>query len=185
MRCATTCSARSTFGQDGAVSQEGFQARYDAELANEYGNLASRTLNMLERYSDAIVPAVATEAALRAEFAGLFERLDELLSRAELSAALDEIWQRVRRLNRYVEENAPWVLAKDAARAAELAVVLALTGGGPAGCHRGIAAVHALEDRATAGRARLSRSTLAFAAQGRGTRVRRSHPPPGGLIRAA
>ena len=114
-----------TFGQDGAVSQEGFQARYDAELANEYGNLASRTLNMLERYSDGIVPAVETEAPLRAEFAGLFERLDDLLSRAELSAALEEIWRHVRRLNRYVEENAPWALAKDAARAAELAVVLA------------------------------------------------------------
>src|ERR1019366_8042557 len=58
-----------TFGQDGPVSQEGFQARYDAELANEYGNLASRTLNMLERYSGGIVPAVETGAPLRAEFA--------------------------------------------------------------------------------------------------------------------
>lgn len=80
---------------------------------------------MLERYSDGVVPAVETESALRGEFAGLFERLDDLLSRAELSAALEEIWQHVRRLNRYVEENAPWALAKDAARADELAVVLA------------------------------------------------------------
>jgi methionyl-tRNA synthetase len=114
-----------TFGQDGAVSQEGFQARYDAELANEYGNLASRTLNMIERYAGGVVPAVPTEPALRAEFAGLFERIDELLSRAELSAALEEIWQHVRRLNRYVEENAPWALAKDPARAEHLAAVLA------------------------------------------------------------
>jgi methionyl-tRNA synthetase len=114
-----------TFGQDGAVSQEGFQARYEAELANEYGNLASRTLNMLERYCDGVVPAVDTEPALRAEFAGLFERIDELLSRAELSAALEEVWQHVRRLNRYVEEKAPWVLAKDPDRANELTVVLA------------------------------------------------------------
>ena len=80
---------------------------------------------MLERYCDAVVPAVDTEAALRAEFAGLFERLDDLLSRAELSAALEQIWQHVRRLNRYVEENAPWALARDAARAAELEAVLA------------------------------------------------------------
>src|ERR1035441_1825000 len=89
-----------TFGQDGPVSQEGFQARYDAELANEYGNLASRTLNMLERYSDGIVPAVETEAPLRAEFAGLFERLDDLLSRPELSAALEQIWPQGRPVER-------------------------------------------------------------------------------------
>jgi methionyl-tRNA synthetase len=114
-----------SFGQDGPVSEAGFQARYEAELANEYGNLASRTLNMLERYCDGRVPVVPTEAALRQQFAGLFGRVDDLLSRAELSTALEEIWRHVRRLNRYVEENAPWALAKDPDRAGELAVVLA------------------------------------------------------------
>ena len=114
-----------TFGQDGAVSQEGFQARYDAELANEYGNLASRTLNMLARYCDGLVPAVATDPQLHADLGGLFATVDELLARVELSVALDEIWQRVRRLNRYVEERAPWALARDPARADELASVLA------------------------------------------------------------
>jgi methionyl-tRNA synthetase len=114
-----------SFGHDGPVSEEGFQARYDAELANEYGNLASRTLNMLGRYCEGAVPAVATDAALREEFAGLFARVDELLARAELSAALEEIWRHVRRLNRYVEERAPWALAKDPDRAEELAAVLA------------------------------------------------------------
>jgi methionyl-tRNA synthetase len=114
-----------SFGQDGPVSEAGFQARYEAELANEYGNLASRTLNMLERYCDGRVPVVPTEAALRQQFAGLFGRVDDLLSRAELSTALEEIWRHVRRLNRYVEEHAPWALAKDPDRAGELAVVLA------------------------------------------------------------
>ena len=114
-----------TFGQDGPVSQEGFQARYDAELANEYGNLASRTLNMLGRYCDGRVPAVATDERLRAQFAGLFARVDELLARAEISAALEEIWQHVRRLNRYVEENAPWALARDPAARERLTEVLA------------------------------------------------------------
>ena len=114
-----------SFGQDGPVSADGFQARYDAELANEYGNLAGRTLNMLERYCGGVVPEVATDASLREEFAGLFARVDELLGAAELSAALEEIWRYVRRLNRYVEENAPWVLAKDPGRAAELSAVLA------------------------------------------------------------
>jgi methionyl-tRNA synthetase len=114
-----------TFGQDGPVSLEGFLARYEAELANEYGNLASRTLNMLERYCDATVPGVETDPALRADFDGLFERVDALLGRAELSAALDEIWQRVRRLNRYVEERTPWALAREPGRAEELRQVLA------------------------------------------------------------
>jgi methionyl-tRNA synthetase len=114
-----------SFGQDGPVSAEGFQARYDAELANEYGNLASRTLNMLERYCDGAVPVAATEQAVRDEFAGLFGRVDELLARAELSAALEEIWRHVRRLNRYVEEQAPWAMAKAPERAGELAAVLA------------------------------------------------------------
>jgi methionyl-tRNA synthetase len=114
-----------SFGADGPVSQDGFLARYDSELANEYGNLASRTLNMLERYCEGVVPTVATAAELRAEFAGLFGRVDELLDAAELSAALEEIWGHVRRLNRYVEEQAPWVLARDADRAGELAGVLA------------------------------------------------------------
>jgi methionyl-tRNA synthetase len=104
---------------------DGVRARYDAELANEYGNLASRTLNMLERYCDGVVPAVATDPHLRGEFSGLAARIDELIARADLSLALEEVWQRVRRLNRYVEETAPWTLARDEGRADELAQVLA------------------------------------------------------------
>jgi methionyl-tRNA synthetase len=161
-----------TFGQDGAVSQEGFQARYEVELANEYGNLASRTLNMLERYCDGVVPAVDTEPALRVEFAGLFERIDELLSRAELSAALEEIWQHVRRLNRYVEEKAPWVLAKDPDRAHELAVVLASLAEGLRVVTVALlpympSKTVTLLDALGAG----ERTTRAFAAQGWGARV--------------
>jgi methionyl-tRNA synthetase len=114
-----------TFGRDGPVSAEGFRARYDGELANEYGNLASRVLNMLGRYCDGVVPAVATDPLLRPEFAALFERVDELFSRFELSLALEEIWVQVRRLNRYVEENAPWALARDPDAAGRLAVVMA------------------------------------------------------------
>jgi methionyl-tRNA synthetase len=114
-----------TFGADGPVSLEGFRSRYDTELANEYGNLANRTLNMIGRYCDGRVAAVSLDRELAGDFAGLASRVDELLSRAELSAALDEIWQRVRRLNRYVEEHAPWQLAKEPQRAAELERILA------------------------------------------------------------
>lgn len=101
-------------GQDGPVSLDGVRTRYETELANEYGNLTSRTLNMLERYSDSQIPAVSLDPELRGELAGLAARVDELLDRAEISAALEEIWQRVRRLNRYVEEKAPWQMARDA-----------------------------------------------------------------------
>jgi methionyl-tRNA synthetase len=114
-----------TFGQDGPVSESGFAARYETELANEYGNLASRTIAMLIRYVDGEIPAVALDAELAKDFDGLDTRVAELLDVAEPTAALDTIWERVRRCNRYVEERAPWRLAKDPERAGELAQVLA------------------------------------------------------------
>ncbi len=114
-----------TAGQDGPVSLAGVRTRFETELANEYGNLAGRTLNMLTRYSEGSVPAVPLDPELRAALTGLAARVDELLDRAELSTALDEIWQQVRRLNRYVEEHAPWRLARDETRSPELAQVLA------------------------------------------------------------
>jgi methionyl-tRNA synthetase len=113
-----------TFGQDGSISPEGFEKRYTTELANEYGNLASRTLTMIERYRDGVVPDAEPAAELRADFEGLPEAVCERLDRVELSAALDEIWQRVRRLNRYVQDEAPWQLANDPASAERLDEVL-------------------------------------------------------------
>jgi methionyl-tRNA synthetase len=119
------CFREVSFGQDGSVSTVGFEARYESELANEYGNLASRTLAMLARYRDGRVPDAATDAALAADFEGLDQDVAGLLDRAEPTQALDAIWQRVRRLNRYVEERAPWVLAKDPEQAAALDETLA------------------------------------------------------------
>jgi methionyl-tRNA synthetase len=113
------------FGSDGAVGMDSVRTRYDAELANEYGNLASRTIAMLERYRDGAVPAVATDPALVAEFDGLADEVASVLDRAEPTQALELIWQRVRRLNRYVEERAPWQLARDPAVAGELDETLA------------------------------------------------------------
>jgi methionyl-tRNA synthetase len=104
---------------------EAVRARYDSELANEYGNLASRTLAMLHRYRDGAVPAVATDTVLAADFTGLAEEVAAVLDRAEPTQALELIWQRVRRLNRYVEERAPWQLAKDPADAGKLDETLA------------------------------------------------------------
>ena len=113
-----------SFGQDGSVSTASFEQRYVSELANDYGNLASRTLAMIVRYRDGVVNGDLDDT-LAADFEGLGERVSGLIDGVELTSALDEIWQRVRRLNRYVEEQAPWQLAKDPARAAELDRVLA------------------------------------------------------------
>jgi methionyl-tRNA synthetase len=113
-----------SFGQDGSVSTASFEQRYESELANDYGNLASRTLAMIVRYRDGTVSGVVDES-LAGDFAGLAERVSALIDQVELTNALDEIWQRVRRLNRYVEEQAPWQLAKDPAHADDLDRVLA------------------------------------------------------------
>jgi methionyl-tRNA synthetase len=112
------------FGQDGSVSTSSFEQRYESELANELGNLASRTTAMLARYRDGAVSPGEIDPAMVEDFAGLGERVSMHLDRAELTLALDEIWQRVRRLNRYVEEEAPWRLAKEDARAEDLDRVL-------------------------------------------------------------
>jgi methionyl-tRNA synthetase len=112
------------FGQDGSVSTAAFELRYESELANELGNLASRTIGMVHRYRDGAVLDVELDAELAGDFTGLREEVSALIDRAELTQALDVIWQRVRRLNRYVEERAPWLLAKDEQRAGELDQVL-------------------------------------------------------------
>jgi methionyl-tRNA synthetase len=113
------------FGSDGAVGMDSVKTRYDAELANEYGNLASRTIAMVLRYRDGVVPAVARDPDLEAEFEGLPQEVAALMDRAEPTQALDHIWRRVRRLNRYVEERAPWQLARDPGDAARLDQTLA------------------------------------------------------------
>jgi len=121
------CLREVSFGRDGSVSAAGFEARYETELANEYGNLASRTLAMIQRYRDGRVPDAEPDPELAGGedgLAGLEARVAELLDHAELTQALEEIWARVRRLNRYVEESRPWDLAKDADQADRLDVVL-------------------------------------------------------------
>ncbi len=119
------CLREVSFGQDGNVSAKGFEDRYESELANEYGNLASRTLAMIERYREGVVPTAASDPALAQEFSGLGNEIAGLLDRFELTPALEAIWQRVRRLNRYVEERAPWQLARDPAQSGALDETLA------------------------------------------------------------
>ncbi len=151
------CFREVSFGQDGGVSTVTFGDRYESELANEFGNLANRTLNMLLRYRDSVVPQVEVEAALATDFDGLVEEVSALLDQAEITQALERIWQRVRRLNRYVEENAPWKLAKDESKADELSTVAALAGRGPAFADRAAGAVHPRVGGEAARRARRAR----------------------------
>ena len=113
-----------TFGSDGEVSPEGFETRYTTELANEYGNLASRTLAMIERYRDGAVPTQSATSPLAAEFEGLADAVCGRIDALELTAALDEIWRRIKLLNRYVQEEQPWQLSKDDSQAERLDEVL-------------------------------------------------------------
>jgi methionyl-tRNA synthetase len=113
-----------SFGSDGEVSPEGFETRYNTELANEYGNLASRTLSMINSFRDGVVPDGQPPEELVAEFDGLLEAVKARIDEVELTAALDEIWRRIKRLNRYVQDEEPWKLAKDPAEAERVDQVL-------------------------------------------------------------
>jgi methionyl-tRNA synthetase len=124
------CFREVSFGQDGSISSAGFETRYDTELANDYDNLASQTLAMIDRYRDGAVPEAGLDEALAGDFAGMADRVRSLLDEAQISQALDEIWKLVRRLNRYVEENRPWDLAKDDGAAERLDAVLYSLGEG-------------------------------------------------------
>jgi len=113
-----------SFGQDGSVSPEGFETRYTTELANEYGNLASRVLAMISRYREGLVPSAEPPRALVDDFDGLVGRVRDRFDATEVTAALDEAWRLVRRLNQYAQDEAPWQLAKDPEAADRLDQIL-------------------------------------------------------------
>ena len=109
-------------GPDGNWTDAGFQARYSAELANGLGNLVNRSLSMLKRYRNGVVPPASQELAKEAEEAIAHTRA--LLEQNRLQAALQSIWSLVTRANQYVDQTAPFRLAKDPAQAARLDNVL-------------------------------------------------------------
>jgi methionyl-tRNA synthetase len=113
-----------SFGQDGNISVDGLHERYERELGNDLGNLLSRTTAMVARYRDGKLPVVQGSAELMAELEGLGPKVFARLDAYDLTGGLDEIWEVVRALNRHVEQNAPWELAKDEAKADELDRVL-------------------------------------------------------------
>ena len=109
-------------GPDGNWTDAGFAARYQAELANGLGNLVNRSLSMLKRYRGGIVPARHDELAPDAQRAT--DEVRALLAKNELQAALLAIWTLVNRANQYVDQTAPFKLAKDPAQAGRLDEVL-------------------------------------------------------------
>jgi methionyl-tRNA synthetase len=109
-------------GPDGNWTDAGFRSRYQAELANGLGNLVNRSLSMLKRYRNGIVPAKSNE--LSADAAKAADETRALLKQNQLQAALQSIWSLVNRANKYVDETAPFKLAKDPAQAKRLDEVL-------------------------------------------------------------
>lgn len=116
-----------SFGQDGNFSRKALIERTNADLANDLGNLLNRTLSMLDRYFDGVVPEPSSNNSIDqalADFANdLGMVMDGLLKDLKLNEALVKIWKLVGRANKYVDERAPWNLAK-AEDQSELATVM-------------------------------------------------------------
>ena len=109
------------FGQDGNVTLDSFRERYEGELGNDLGNLLSRTTAMIARYRDGELRAAPDDQGeLAAAAKTVREDVPAALDRFDITGALETIWDYVRRLNRYVEQNKPWELAKDPEREADL-----------------------------------------------------------------
>jgi methionyl-tRNA synthetase len=108
------------FGSDGTFTTETFEARYDRELANELGNLLNRTTSMIGRYREGVVPAPGDDPEVEAAVSEAHVAVRRSFDALDLTGALDEAWGLVQRLNRLVEERAPWTLARDPGKAAEL-----------------------------------------------------------------
>lgn len=116
------------FGQDGSFSWEDLSARYQAELANGFGNLASRTIAMIEKYFDGVVPEAdeytEQDLAIQKIVADAATAADAAIEQFRIDEAISAIWTIVDALNGYITENEPWALARDEARRGRLATVL-------------------------------------------------------------
>jgi methionyl-tRNA synthetase len=113
-----------SFGHDGSASLDGIRERYENELANDLGNLLSRTTAMVAQYRDGKLSRGHADAPV--DLAALGADVAELLGppRFDVTRALDRVWEGVRALNQYVTAEAPWQLAKDTANHARLDGVL-------------------------------------------------------------
>jgi len=119
------------FGQDASFGDEALLTRYNSDLANDLGNLASRTVTMVHRYCGGVVPSPDAAMLVRGPERGLADAANALVATVQaatrgfqLSAALREIWEVIGATNRYIVTREPWKLAKSAASRAELETAL-------------------------------------------------------------
>ena len=112
------------FGSDGSFSWEDMSARYTSELANDFGNLASRLAAMIEKYADGKVPAVSHDAGLESALSAAVAKADAAMCELDFQGGITTIMDFCKKVNGYVTEKEPWILAKDPSNKALLDEVL-------------------------------------------------------------
>ena len=115
-------------GQDGNFSRDALISRINADLANDLGNLLHRTLNMIGKFQGGIIEGSASkrpvDEALVADAMDTVSTYEAEMEKLALTPALKTVWAFIGRANKYIDETAPWALAKDPSKKAELAAVL-------------------------------------------------------------
>jgi methionyl-tRNA synthetase len=112
------------FGSDGSFSWEDMGARYTSELANDFGNLASRLIAMIEKYCDGAIPAATSQSELAPLLAQTVTQADSAMGALDFQGGINAIMDFCKRVNGYVTEQEPWALAKDPANSEKLNEVL-------------------------------------------------------------
>lgn len=118
------------FGSDGVFSPESFVERTNFDLANDLGNLLNRTVSMMNKYFDGVIPTEDMEptefdATLKAFAENVRVKYEESMEKMQFSVVLAELWSLVSRTNKYIDETSPWVLAKDEENLPKLRAVMA------------------------------------------------------------